>query len=165
MAGGGEIIGRVILELPHRPPQQHTWDERIAAVARRQHALITIWQLLAIGLDTSAVSKRVARGMLHRRYRGVYVVGQPTLSPEGEFLAAALAAGPGAALSHRPAARLHGISRFHAPRIAVVTIHQRRPNGVEVHRVRALDPRDVTTHRGVPVTTVHRTLVDRHDPL
>ena len=50
----GEIIGRVILQLPHRPPQQHTWDERIAAVARRQHALITIWQLLAIGLDTSA---------------------------------------------------------------------------------------------------------------
>ena len=44
----------MILQLPHRPPQQHTWDERIAAVAGRQHALVTIWQLLAIGLDTSA---------------------------------------------------------------------------------------------------------------
>jgi len=155
----------VPLRLPQPPPQGHTSDARIAAIAARQHALITIWQLLALGLDTSAVAKRVARGALHRRYRGVYVVGQPTLSPDGEWLAAVLAAGPGAALSHRPAGKLHGISRFHPPRIAVVTTTKRRPNGVEVHRVRTLDPRDITTHNGIPVTTVHRTLVDLADDL
>ena len=47
----------------------------------------------------------------------------------------------------------------------MVTVLQRRPKGVEVHRVRSLDPRDVTTHKGVPVTTVHRTLVDLADDL
>jgi hypothetical protein len=159
------MIGRVPLELPHTPLEGHTSDARIAAIAARQHAVITIWQLYALGLDTSAVAKRVARGALYRRHRGVYVVGQPNLSPEGECLAAVLAAGPGAALSHRPAGRLHGISRFHPPCIAVVTTTKRRPKGVEVHRVRALDPRDVTTHNGVPVTTVHRTLVDLADEL
>ena len=153
------------LRLPQPPPQGHTSDARIAAIAARQHALITIWQLLAIGLDTNAVARRVARGTLHRRYRGVYVVGQPTLSPEGECLAAVLAAGPGAALSHRPAGKLHGISRFHPPHIAIVTTTKRRPEGVEVHRVRTLDPRDITTHNGIPVTTVHRTLVDLADDL
>ena len=60
------------LQLPHAPLEGHT-SARIAAIAARQHALITIWQLYAIGLDTSAVAKRVARGTLHRRYRGVYV--------------------------------------------------------------------------------------------
>jgi hypothetical protein len=71
--------------------------------------LSPIVQLPAIGLDTSAVSQRVARGALHRLGRGVYVVGQPKLSPEGEWLAA----GPGAALAHRSAGKPHGISRFH----------------------------------------------------
>ena len=80
---GGEIIRRVPLQLPYAPLEGHT-SARIAAIAARQHALITIWQLYALGLDTSAVAKRVARGTLHRRYRGVYAVGQPTLSPEGE---------------------------------------------------------------------------------
>ena len=140
-------------------------DARIAAIAARQHSLITIAQLHALGISDAAITGRVARGALFRRYRGVYIVGQPTLSPEGEWLAAVLAAGPGAALSHRPAGKLHGISRFHPPRIAVVSVQQRRPKGVEVHRVRGLDPRDVTTHRGIPVTTVHRTLVDLADDL
>ena len=153
------------LQLPHAPLQGHT-SARIAAIAARQHALITIWQLYALGLDTSAVAKRVARGTLHRRYRGVYVVGQPTLSPEGESLAAAFAAGPRAALSHRPAARAarHLTLSPPTPRCRHHP-SKRRPEGVEVHRVRALDPRDVTTHNGIPVTTVHRTLVDLADDL
>ena len=53
------------------------------------------------------------------------------------MLAAVLAAGPGAALCQRSAGKLRDISRFHPPHIAVVTIHQRRPKGVEVHRVRS----------------------------
>lgn len=158
------MLRRVFENLRLAKAQQHT-STQIAAIAARQHALITIVQLLALGVSEAAISRAVARGALHRRYRGVYVVGQPKLSPEGEWLAAALAAGPGAALSHRSAGKLHGISRFHASRIAVVTVHQRRPQGVEVHRVRSLDPRDVTTHKGVPVTTVHRTLVDLADDL
>jgi hypothetical protein len=58
--------------------------------------------------------------VLHRRYRGVYVVGQPTLSEDGERMAAVLAAGPGSALGFVPAAELHGISRFHEPQLQVI---------------------------------------------
>ena len=136
------------------PPQQHTSDDGSPRSPPRQHALITIWQLYALGLDTSAVAKRVARGALHRRYRGVYVVGQPKLSPEGEWLAAALAAGPGAALSHRPAGKLHGISRFHPQRIAVVTDHQapaqgrRGPPRPRSRPTRPHDPQRHPRHHG-----------------
>ena len=99
--------------------------------------------------------------MLYRRYRGVYVVGQPSLSREGEWMAAALAAT--GALDHLAAADLHGISRFTAPLISVVTTRRPRLDGVRVHTVRRLDARDLTTHKGIPVTTVHRTLVDLSD--
>ena len=127
---GGEIIRRVPLQnSARRKLQGHTSDARIAAIAARQHALITIVQLLALGLDASAVIRRVARGTLHRRYRGVYVVGQPKLSPEGECWPRPSPPGRGAALSHRSAGKLHGISRFHPPRIAVVTTTKRRPEG------------------------------------
>jgi predicted transcriptional regulator of viral defense system len=87
-------------------------DALIAAFAARQHALVTIEQLRAAGLTDGAVTKRVGRGLLYRRYRGVYVVGQPKLSEDGERMAAVLAAGPGAALSHIALAELRGISRF-----------------------------------------------------
>ena len=72
---------------------------------------------------------------------------------------------PGSALSHVSAAELRGISRFRSPLIAVVSTRQRQPDGVKVQRVRTLDRRDITTHRGIPVTTVHRTLVDLADVL
>ena len=161
------MIRRVLRRLPDRTLHQHTptLDAEIGRLAARQHALVTIEQLAALGMSTSAVTKRTARGALHRRYRGVYVVGQPTLSQAGEWMAAALAAGPGSALGQISAAQLGCISRFRAPRVTVVTTGQRRPEGVEVHRVRSLDPRDITTHRGIPVTTVHRTLVDLADVL
>ena len=138
-------------------------DGQIAAIAASQHGLITIAQLARVGLSPSAVTKRVERGVLFRRYRGVYVVGQPALSQEGEWMAAVLAAGPGAVLSHVCAAQLHGISRFRSPRITVLSPWKRRPEGVVVHTVRSLDARDVTTHKGIPVTTVHRTQVDLSD--
>jgi hypothetical protein len=73
---------------------------------------VTIEQLRATGLTDGAVTKRVGRGLLYRRYRGVYVVGQPKLSEDCERMAAVLAAGPGAALSHIALAELRGISRF-----------------------------------------------------
>jgi hypothetical protein len=138
-------------------------DAWIAAVAARQHALITFLQLRRV-MSASAISQRVQRGVLHRRYRGVYVVGQPKLSREGEWLAAALAAD--GALSHLSGGALHDVSRFGEPTgIALTTTRRARPDGVRVHTVRRLDPRDLTTHRNIPVTTVHRLLVDLTDLL
>jgi hypothetical protein len=82
-------------------------------------------------------------------------------------MAAVLAAGEGAALSHLRAALLWQIWRRRAPGpIDVVTSRRKRgQRGVNIHFCRHLDPRDVTTHRGIPVTTVPRTLIDLTDSL
>ncbi len=89
------------------------------------------------------------------------MVGQPKLSREGEWLAAALACD--GALSVRSGGLLHGVSRFREEAIEVTTARRVRLDGVRVHTVRRLDPRDITSHLGIPVTTVHRLLVDLTD--
>ena len=141
-------------------------DERIAALAARQHGRVTIAQLLAAGLDDKGVNRRVARGLLHREGRGVYAVGHAGRSREGEFMVAVLGAGRGAALGLLAAAELHAVRRYRAPLIDVVAPRWRRAEpGVRIHRVRALHWRDVTEVRGIPVTSIPRTLVDLTDVL
>ena len=140
-------------------------DAVIARIARRQHGVVTLAQLLAAGLSRAAITRRLASGLLHRIHRGVYAVGHTGLSQRGWWAAAVLATGHGSALGLLSAGTLHEISRFHSPLIAVLSPSQRRPDGVQVHRYRNLDPRDLTTHKGIPVTTVHRTQVDLTDVL
>lgn len=75
-------------------------------------------------------------------------------------MAAALAAGPGAVLSHRSAASLWGLIRS-VPAVADVTTRGRHRSrvGISLHRAR-LPPDEVTTADGIPATTPHRTLFD-----
>jgi len=108
------------------------------------------------------VSKRVAAGRLHAKYRGVYAVGHARLSQHGRWMAAVLAAGEGAVLSHLAAAKLFEVWRRRVPAAIDVTVPKQRRDqpGVRVHRARHLDRRDVTVHDGIPVTTIARLLVD-----
>jgi len=92
-------------------------------------------------------------------HRGVYAVGHARLTRDGHRLAALLAAGPGAALSHREAAALHALLPSTGTRVELTVPGQRRIAGVTVCRAR-LDSSDVTGVDGLPVTTVARTLVD-----
>ena len=105
--------------------------------------------------------RRVAAGRLHRLHRGVYAVGHTVLSRNGAYLAAVLACGPHAVLSHRSAAALWGLRPSDAPRIDVTVPHTsgfRTTRTIVVHRpLRTPDP---MTHAGVPVTTPGRTLAD-----
>jgi predicted transcriptional regulator of viral defense system len=141
-------------------------DVALARIAARQHGLVTLAQLNALGLDPPAVSNRVRAGRLHRAHRGVYAVGHRALSQAGVWMAAVLACGPGAALSHLSAATLWQIWRRRATGTDVSVPRQRRPrNGIRLHCCRRLDPRDVTRRDGIPVTTVPRTLVDLADVL
>lgn len=141
-------------------------DALIAALAARQYGVVTRAQLRELGLSDAAVGRRAAAGRLHRVHRGVYAVGHARLSDEGEWMAAVLAGGLGAALSHQAASRLFRIWRRVPVLIDVVARRRRRPSGrVRFHRAASLDARDVTTHRGIPVTTVARTLVDLSDQL
>src|SRR5262249_9857102 len=138
----------------------------IAEIAARQHDLVTAEQLRGVvGLSARGIAKRVERGALCRRHRGVYSLGHADLAREGLWMAGVLGAGGGSGLSHHSAAELHGITRFRSPLIAVFSPRERALDGVKVHRYRRLDPRDATDHRGIPATTVHRTLVDLTDVL
>jgi hypothetical protein len=140
-------------------------DAAIARLAARQHGLITFLQLLAIGLSRAAITQRVRSGRLHRIHRGVYAVGHPHLSREGQWMAAVLAAGEGSGLSHLTAAVHLNAWRRAIKGIDVIGSRRRTLRGVRVHTYRNLDPRDLTIHRGIPVTTMARTLVDLTDVL
>jgi very-short-patch-repair endonuclease len=129
--------------------------------AARQHGAVTARQT---GLSDSAIARRVEAGLLHPKYRGIYAVGHARLSREGEWMAAILAAGDGAALASLSAAVLWNITRIREDTIHVIASVNRRPQrGFKLHRCRNLDPRDVIVWHGIPVTTVARTLVDLTD--
>ena len=130
----------------------------MGALAARQHGVVTRAQLLDAGLTSRMVQARVRAGQLLRLHPGVYAVGHAQLRREGRWLAAVLAAGPGAALSHRSAAALHGVRESDA--LEVTTTRRVRVRGVLIHRTTVLDAQDVMTRRGVRVTTLPRTLVD-----
>lgn len=133
----------------------------MAALAARQHGVVSRAQLLNAGVTRTMIEQRLATGQLIPLHRGVYAVGHAHLRPNGYRLAAVLAVGPGAALSHRDAAALHGIRDGGGTRIDVSTPADRRSTErIRVHGRRRLDPRDVTSIEGIAVTTVSRTLVD-----
>ena len=135
-------------------------DRPIADLAARQHGVVTRSQLAAIGLGRGAIQLRLARGRLHPLYRGVYAVGHTVLTNEGGWMAAVLAGGSGAVLSHRSAAAHWGIRPSDARNVEVTSARRRcsRP-GLSFYRS-YLPLDEVTTHAGIPVTTVPRTLLD-----
>ena len=138
-------------------------DAVIAEIAARQQGIITYVQLIAAGLTSSGIERRVRAGRLHRLYRGVYAVGHRGLSIEGEWMAAVLACGDGAVLSHRSAAQLWRMLKPARGLIEVTipTANGRRPRkGIRLHRSPSM-PNTTTTHEdGIAVTTPARTLED-----
>jgi very-short-patch-repair endonuclease len=125
-----------------------------------QHGMIHRDQLLAAGLDRNAIAYRVQIGRLHLRHRGVYAVGHVPPSPHARAMAAVLACGPDARLSHQAAGALWAFGLRWPEIIDVTARTKRRHKGIRVHRSRTLTPQDVTVHFGIPVTTPARTLLD-----
>jgi very-short-patch-repair endonuclease len=140
-------------------------DPRLWELAGRQHGVISWEQLWALGYDRHAVYRLVAQGWLHRVHRGVYAVGHTRLSVKGQWMAAVLACGSGAALSHAHAAALHDLRTTPSGVIDVTAPSRRHVTGVHSHRARTLDPLDVTVVDAIPVTTVARTLLDQAERL
>ena len=142
-------------------PTRNDTDRVIGALAARQWGVVSRGQLRDAGVPPTTIGERVRSGRLIRLHRGVYAVGHARLRREGRWLAAVLAVGPGAALSHRDAAGLHSLRPANHTAIDVTTTANRPDEpGIRVHRTRVLDARDITTVEGIPVTTVARTLVD-----
>ena len=134
----------------------------VAAIAATQFGVITLTELIHAGLSRSGVDRRVAAGRLHRIHRGVYAVGHPKLSHRGRWMAAALAGGETAVLSHRAAAKL-GSPHPYCRNIDITIPNGsgRRRNGLNIHRSH-LPKHEITTLHGIRVTPPARTLIDLH---
>lgn len=134
-----------------------------ARLAAEQHGRVAWRQLVGMGIDRHLVQRWLEDGRLRPVHHGVYAVGHTAPSLLGAYMAAVLAGGVGAVLSHRAAGYLLKILLGGAPPPPEITVpttaHRRRP-GVVIHRVRSLHPRDVATLDGIPITIVPRVLLD-----
>jgi very-short-patch-repair endonuclease len=134
----------------------------VAALAGRQHGVVSTAQLREAGLTGPGIRRRVEAKRLHPLHRGVYAVGHDALTWRSHLIAAVFACGAGAVASHRAAGALHGLVQ--SRRIEVTATRGcKAKRGVTVHRSRRLDADDRTVVDGIPVTTAARTLVDLAD--
>ena len=142
--------------------EHSTVDQKIAWFADRQHGQITAGQLHRCGVSDFAIYHRCRTGRLHRMYRGVYAVGHTALSHHGRWMAAVLACGDGAVLSHRSAAQLFTLLPAAVPPVDVTVPFKRRPKhaGIAIHRSRTLTSAAVTARERIPATKPWRTIQD-----
>lgn len=142
--------------------QLHTrsLDQEVARLAQRQHGVVGRKQLLGLGMGRGAIVGRLQRGQLHELHRGVYVVGVRRISRKGRWMAATLACGEGAILSHRSAARLW---RLLPPAAEVIDVicpsSQVVRKGILGHRS-VLQDDEWLVEDGIPVTSPFRTILD-----
>lgn len=131
-------------------------------LAGRQHGIVARRQLLGLGFNSAEIEHRISRGRLHVVMRGVYAVGWPQLTAKRRWMAAVLACGEGAALSHQSAAALWGIGRERRGRIDI-SVRRRseleRP-GLRVRTRAKLDAARIVAKDEIPVTEVVQTLID-----
>ena len=147
----------------HKSERGVRLDATLADAAAAQYGVLSLDQLRALGLGARAVQQRARAGRLHRIHRGVYSpVPPPLLARNGLLLAAVLACGPEAVLSHESAALLHGIHRPNIKRgdIDITAARRHAHHGITVHRSGTLTARDVTRVQRIPCTTIARTLLD-----
>ena len=136
------------------------WDESVGTLASRQHGVVARSQLLAMGWSRDAIGRRVRSGRLRPIHRGVYAVGHSALTRRSHWIAAVLASGPDAVLSHGTAAALWGIRNGGSGRVDIV-VPRSSPStkAIRKHNVR-LPADEVTVHEGIPVTSAARAVLD-----
>lgn len=135
-------------------------DAEVVGLAERQHGVVGREQLLGLGLGRDAIGHRIRSGRLHRLHPGVYAVGHRVISTRGRWMAAVLASGPEAVLSHRSAAALWGIRSNHSGPIDTTSPRKTKSRGSIRRHEGRLPPDEVTIHDGIPITTVPRTIFD-----
>jgi hypothetical protein len=135
-------------------------SDAIRELAERQHGVVARRQLIALGLDSELIRSRVSMGILLSLHQGVFAVGHRRISLYGEWMAATLACGPNAYLSHGSAAQLWGIRGSRRPHEVIRVSGHRKPHGIWLHQTRSLPDGDVTVEAGIPVTTIERTIMN-----
>jgi very-short-patch-repair endonuclease/predicted transcriptional regulator of viral defense system len=137
-------------------------ERELATLARQQYGVVTRAQLVELGFGSASVGRRVRTGRLVPLQRGVYAVGHAALRSEGRALAAQLACGPQAVLSHASAPEHLGLPRLASPVHDVTVssgVHRRRP-GIRIHRTGFLSPEEIAVRGPIRVTTLARTALD-----
>ena len=124
--------------------------------------MVSASQMNVRGLDREAIRVRVTGARVHRIHHGVYAVGHDALTRDARFMAAVLACGPSAALSHVAAGALWDCLEWDDrwPEVTVPGRAARRRPGLRIHRARSLGLDDVTRRHGIPVTSAARTVLD-----
>jgi very-short-patch-repair endonuclease len=139
--------------------RRSTVERRVAQIASRSHGVVTRCELLAAGVTVREIGRRVQRGDLIRVHRGVFRVGHVAPSIEATYLAAVRACGERAVLAGAAAAFLFGLIKRRPARIEVIAPTYRRALHIVTRRDQ-LGPGDSTRWRGIPITSVPRTIVD-----
>jgi predicted transcriptional regulator of viral defense system len=136
-------------------------DRALAARAARQHGVVAFDDLLEVGFSTDQIQRTADAHRLHRVHRGVYAIGHNLLSAKGHWMAAVLARGADALLSHRSCGALAGIHRTAIAYAEVTVPSQRAPiDGVRTYVSARLQPQDRDEIDGIPCTSLARTLLD-----
>lgn len=148
--------------ISRRKSPQAEVEDAILALASRQHGVVTRTQLQQAGIRRCTVDRRVSAGRLRLLHRCVYLVG-PLFIPRAREMAAALACGESAVVSHLSAAWLWPVlpDRDGSAPIEIILRHGNRSrSGVRIRRIRTLRPDEATRLEGIPITTPARTLYD-----
>jgi very-short-patch-repair endonuclease len=132
----------------------------MAGLARRQHGVVSRRQLLAADVTKEEIDGRVRSGGLHLLHRGVYAVGHDAITQRGRWMAAVLASGDGAVLSHRSATALWGIWGSGAGEVHVTVPRKVRSHGSIRRHFGALPVDEVAVVEGIPVTSAARAVLD-----
>lgn len=142
--------------------RKHKRSRKAWELAGRQHGVVARRQLLGLGFNAREIEHRMARGRLHLVMRGVYAVGWPKMTAKRRWMAAVLACGEGALLSHRSAAALWeiGSERRAAVDVSVMRRAELKRRGLRVRGRPSLTAGRVTSYDGIPVTTPVQTLID-----
>lgn len=133
---------------------------RIGRLAASQHGVVSVAQLVALGLGREAIKARARSGRLVRVQRGAYAVGRPALTFEARCMAACLTTG--GAVSHQTAAMLHDLLPRRVGPIDITHPRCRTGRAIRPHRA-PLDPRHVSIVGGITTTTIERALIDLAD--
>jgi very-short-patch-repair endonuclease len=137
-------------------------DQAVSRIAAGRRTLVTTDQLTACGMGKNAVAHRVASGWFHPVFHTVYSVGCGELPPLALELAALLACGRGAFISHHSAAFVWGLRKNPPPQVEVSVVGRecRARKGLRVHRIKAIDKRDLCHHEGLWISSPARTLLE-----
>jgi len=131
-------------------------------LAENQHGVVSSDQLLEVGYTRQAIYHRIRTGRLHPLHRGVYAVGRRHVTDHGRWMAAIVACGGSAVLSHSSAAALWriGSEERGLVELSLPNLSRRCRPGLQIHQRPALQVCDLTHEYGIPVTTPIQTLID-----